>query len=138
MSEDTGNLALIVFPISGFSARFEQIGEVEQSVEKIHVDALDSTGKEYVRGDLVEPGEIELVFYFDTEATPPEPGTVDTPIVTFPTRDGEATPASYTASGFFLTRLMPQFKNGQLQSGKAKFAFDNKSIPFAFTPAVAS
>jgi hypothetical protein len=126
----------MVFPISGWSCRFRQIGELAQAGSKIEVDALDITGqKEYIPGDTFEPGEVDYEFFFDTANPPPEPHELDTPIVTYPLRAGETTPLSYTGSGFFLNRIIPMLKNGELQMGKGKFAYDGKATPVTVTNA---
>jgi hypothetical protein len=137
MTPDTGNLATIVFTESGFTARFKSIGELDRAIGKLEASGLQTdVDKEYIADDLGEPGELDLEFYFDTTATPPPRGVPDICVVTFPTRSNEGTPASYTGSGFFLNQLFPSLQNGQLQMGKAKFAFDNRETPFAFTPAI--
>lgn len=137
MTPDTGNLATITFTESGFTARFRKIGELDRTIGKLDATALETeVDKEYIADDLGEPGEVEIEFFFDTKATPPPRGVVDVCTVTYPTRPDEATPASYTGSGFFLNELFASLANGELQMGKAKFAFDGRSVPFAFTPAV--
>ncbi|MGV3483452.1 MAG: hypothetical protein ACO1RT_03430 [Planctomycetaceae bacterium] len=137
MTPDTGNLATISFPESGFTAKFVQIGEVEKTIEALNASALDTVDdEELIPSDLAKNGVLEAEFWFDTEIPPPDAGEADVPVITFPTREGETTPASYTGSGFFLNKLMPMLKNGELQKGKAKFQFDGRATKMAFTPAV--
>ena len=139
MTPDTGNLAIISFPDTGFTARFTQIGEVEKSIEALNASALDTVDdEELIPGDLAKNGVLECEFWWDTAVEPPSQGDYDTPIITFPTRDDEATPMSYTGSGFFLNKLLPMLKNGELQKGKAKFQFDGRETKLTVTEAVAS
>lgn len=133
---DTGNLATAVFT-GGFSARVKVIGQVERTLGKLQCSALDTEGDhEYVPDDLAEVSEIELEFYWDQAATPPELGAIDTLTVTMPPHEDFTTPAGYTGSGFFVSSLIPALTNGELNMGKAKFAFDGRGTPFAYTPAV--
>lgn len=136
---DTGNLAIATFTNSGFTSRIRVIGELDRTIAKLEASALDTDGdKEYIADDLGEPGELEIEFYWDPVTGPPAKGVVDVITVTFPPHPDYSTPASYTASGFFLNELFPSLKNGELNIGKAKFALDGRSVPFAYTPAVAA
>jgi hypothetical protein len=136
---DTGNQATVAFADSGFTAKLKSMGGLDQSIEKLDASALDTVDqKEYIPGDLMEPGEIEFEFFWDTEELPPDPGVIDTITVTFPEREGEATPASFTASGFFTGRVTPTFKNNELQMGKVKFQLDGRETKFTYTAATAT
>lgn len=136
MTPDTGNLATIAFPETGFVAKFRQLSAVEEELEALNASGLDTTDvQELVASDLATNGQLDAEYFFDTEEAPPEPGDADTPVVTFPTRSGEDTPASYTGSGFFRNRMMPQLANGELQVATAKFQFDGRATKLAFTPA---
>jgi hypothetical protein len=132
---DTGNLATLVFS-GGFSARLNNIGELERSIGKLACSALDTEDDaEYVPDDLAETSDLEIEFYFDPAETPPALGEVQTLTVSFPPHPDFSTPAGYTGSGFFMSFTKPGFKNGELAMGKAKFAFDGRGTKFAYTPA---
>lgn len=140
MTPDTGQLATAVF--SGgvtFNARLTMIGELARTMQKLDASALDTTDEmEYVPGDLVDPGEIELELYFDGEEALPEAGEKATLTVTFPLGEGQASAASYTASGFFTSVNYPSAQLNNLMKSKVTFALDGRGTKFTFTAATAS
>jgi hypothetical protein len=142
MTPDTGQLATAVFDIDGggdFEARYTMLGELQRTIDKLDASALDTEDeKEYVPGDLIEPGEIENELYFDGEQDLPEPRTKATVTVTYPLAEGQATAASWTASGFFIGKVLPSAQLNTLMKSKVKFALDGRETKFTYTPATAA
>lgn len=139
MVPDTGQLATAVFDLVGggsFDARFTMIGELQRAIDKLDASALDTEDeKEYVAGDLIEPGEIECELFFDGLQSIPEPKVKADLTVTYPLGEGQVTAASWTASGFFMTKTLPSAQLNTLMKAKVKFAFDGRATKFIFTPA---
>jgi hypothetical protein len=138
MTPDTGQLATAVFETDDgdFEGRFTMIGELQRSIDKLEASALDTEDeKEYVPGDLIEPGEIENELFFDGEQEIPEPRVKADLTVTYPLAEGQATAASWTASGFFINKVLPSAQLNTLMKAKVKFALDGRGTKFTFTPA---
>jgi hypothetical protein len=133
--KDTGNGAVITFGTSGFTADFTMVGEVAQELAKIETSHLGTVDvKEYMPGDLSEPGEFDAELEFDPEDNLPPLGTIETITITWPLSDStNSVEAALAGTGFIRKRSTPQLKNGELQSAKVTIAFDGLTGP-AFTP----
>lgn len=140
MTPDTGQLATAVFEGDvDFEARMTMIGELPRTVSSLEASALDTEDdEESVPGDLKNPGEIDVEFFFDGEQILPDAGDKSVLTVTYPLGEGQATAASYNGSGYFTSVSYPSAQLNNLMKAKAKFKFDGRGTKFAFTPATAS
>ena len=137
---DTGLTATAVFTTSGAVGQAtRRIGPMENSVEDIDMSHLGTTVfKEYLPGDLVEPGEVEVELEFDINALAgnnmPVPGTADTLTVDYPIEPGSSnsTNATLSGTGYFKSRTTPELAVGQLMTSTVVFKFDGLTGP-AFT-----
>lgn len=145
MIPDTGQTATAVFDLEDvgddFVARFTMLGELQRIVDSLEATALDTEDeKEFVPGDLVDPGEIEAEFWWDATKEPPDARVKATLTVTLPLGEGQVAAASWTASGFFTLKLIPSMQTNTLSKGKTKFKLDGRpaasgGTKFTFTPA---
>lgn len=133
--KDTGHDSTLTLS-GGFTAKWRKIGAVEQELEKVEDTVLDSTSKEYLPGDVAEPGEFEVEAAFSMGQALPALGSVQTITITAPLKTGQATAANLAGTGFLRKRTaMPELATNTLQVEKLTIAFDGKTGP-AFTPAV--
>lgn len=134
---DTGNTGTIVFGTTGFTAKYRVLAEAEQERPKLKDSDLSTSQFEtYIPGDLAEPGEIQIEFYFDATATPPDIHAVpETVTLTLPLQSG-TTAATLVGTAFLTKRtITPNLQNNEINIGKATVAFDGKTGP-TFTPEV--
>ncbi|TWT91390.1 hypothetical protein [Neorhodopirellula pilleata] len=147
MVPDTGQLATAVFAIHAddgggtFQARMKQIGELQRTIDALETSHLTTEDeKSYIPGDLVEPGEIEMEFFWNGAALPPDARVRATLTVTLPAAPDQSAAASWVASGFFTLRLLPSAQLNTIMMGKTKFKLDGQATAdggtkFTFTPA---
>jgi hypothetical protein len=139
---DTGQGATIAFSSTTFAARIEYIRIGDQTIEDLDDSVLSSTGfKEYISGDLVEPGGVTYGIMFPTSLTlPTVGGTPETATITFPLRSGaggEDTAASIAGSGYFKKLGGTELRLGTIQKAEIEFKFDGKTGP-TFTASAAT
>jgi len=129
---DTGNTGTLTFGTSGLTVNYKQVGEHEETREKLECSHLGTTGyKEYVPSDLVEPGEFEVEFYFDgaLNSLPAITGAAETITKSFPLAASQSVRATVVGTGFFIGRVFPAMANGTLMMAKGKVAFDGFTGP---------
>lgn len=125
---DTGNGATITLGTSGFTAAFIEIDPGEETGEALESSSLATTGqKEYEPGDLTEPPEIRMRYFFDQNADEPPLHSAETATLTYPLKPGGSTNATLAGTGFFIRRARAAVRNGQLMEGEATFKFDGKT-----------
>jgi hypothetical protein len=115
---DTGNGATITFA-SGISAALKVrfIDPSALSVGAIDVSHLGSTGVvPTIPEDLAQAQTLQLEAIWDTFFVMPVTGLdLGNVTVTFPTRPGETTPASFVAKGHVQSVKPPRLENNVLQ-----------------------
>ncbi|WP_417745065.1 hypothetical protein [Rosistilla oblonga] len=137
----TGNGSTVTFATSGFTARFEEIGEVKQTRGKIRDTDLETEDfHEYIPEDVAEPGEREFkIFWEGTNAPPSINSDPELVTVTHALEGGQSTAAKFIGSAFIVDLTVdPKHANNETKSGTIKIQYDNKATPPAFTEAVAS
>ncbi|QDV56515.1 hypothetical protein [Rosistilla oblonga] len=137
----TGNGSTVTFATSGFTARFEEIGEVKQTRGKIKDSDLASEDfHEYLPEDLAEPGEREFKIFWEGDNAPPSINSAaELVTVTHKLEAGQATAAKFIGSAFITDLTVdPKHANNETKQGTLKIQYDNKSTAPAFTEAVAS
>lgn len=105
---DVGTGTTVVFGTSAFTANLTSVtwdGMDRASVETSHMGtAAPGAGKHgnktYIPGDFSDPGEVTMEIHFDPDKEPPIDQPIETITVSFPLVAGDATPASWAASGF--------------------------------------
>lgn len=93
----------VVFADSGFTGHLLDVSW--DGIERVSVDTshLSTVGfREFIPGDLTDPGEISLELAFDPDDSPPFNGAKEVVTVTFPLF-ALATPAKWVAEGFMRT-----------------------------------
>ena len=128
----TGNTGAIVFGTSGFTAKYRILGEVEQERPKLNESALDTADyEEYIPGDLAEPGELQIEFYFNPQDTPPDVlAAAETVTLTLPLKTTGNTAATLAGTGFITKRtIAPNLQNNEVAIGKATIAWDGGTGP---------
>jgi len=124
---DTGNGATIAF--AGAAAlddlKFRSIEQNEQSLGVIDCSDLSTTGeRSLIAEDLTDPIEVDLEWIWDTFQTPPVLGEdLGLVTITYPTRTGETTPATYAGNAFVKAVKHPMLANNELQVGTMKIQF---------------
>jgi hypothetical protein len=146
--EDTGNGATFSLAVVPFSVLIKKINGWEEKREPLDVTALNKTGmKKSIPGDLTEPVDVTVEFYWDTSKPKPPIGrevnttasapasTPETATITSPlrTHGGEAVAANYAGSGHMTSIKWPELENGTVQVGSFVFRFDGVTGP-TWTP----
>lgn len=147
MALDTGLGATITFTgftgnPPGFSVTPTGISIGEMVREKLQTSNLSTTlFHTYIPGDLVEPPEIEVRYFFDatsdeqpfTHATPanvlihdPLPGTLT---ISFPEQVAAGNPPLFAGTGFLVMAKLPDLEIGVVQEAMFRFAFDGETGP---------
>lgn len=147
MGLDTGHGTTIAFTgfsgnPPGFSVAPIAVSIGEMVREKLKTSTLATTFfHTYVPGDLVEPPEIEVRYYFDstvddqpfTHATPanalifdPIPGTLT---ITLPEQVAAGNPPTFAGTGFLVMAKFPDMETDVVQEAMIRFAFDGETGP---------
>lgn len=108
---DVGHGTTITFGTSGWTGNIESVtwGGISRTViETSHMGTAAAGANKfgnrtYVPGDLVAPGQITLAVHFNPQTNPPIGAAAETITVTFPLVSGDATPATWAASGFVVS-----------------------------------
>lgn len=144
---DSGNQASVAFtlpssPPAGLSdfltnMKVKMIEFSDETLGKIDASHLGTTDyRETIPEDLVDAPSVTLTVLFPTAYTPPALGVnLGTMTITFPTRVGETTPATYAGTCYLGSRSLPQLANNTLQEMKLRIDFDGMTGP-AFTKSV--
>jgi hypothetical protein len=139
---DTGNGATLTFAANmGFgstttSLTCTTITPGDETVDVIDASTLATTDcMESIPSDLRAVAEASATFKFLTShgtgvaqysVLPAAAGTVT---LTFPTRTGETTAASYAGTAFITKIKLPTLANGQLQEGEISWKYDGDTGP---------
>lgn len=142
LTGDTGNGTTLTFAANmGFGASTAAmtcttIDQGEQNVGVVDVSTLATTdAMESIPSDLRELAESSATFKWltTTAATVAMnaalPGAAGTITLTYPTRSGETTAATYIGTGFITGFTPPSMANGKLQEGQLKWKYDGDTGP---------
>lgn len=135
--KDTGHGATITFGTQALAYFWRKIGAVEQAREKVEANYLGivaaGSNPPYAQnlpGDLVEPGEFEIEYAFDSEDAQPDMTDPETITLTLPMSTGQASAYNVAGTGYVLSRtVFPECATNGLQIGKMKIAFDGLTGP---------
>lgn len=128
---DTPTGITAVFGTSGFSASISAVNLNGMERPAIDVTHLGSTTyREFIPGDLSNPGQVEMTFWFDPDAQPPIGGAVETLTITWPLPTGGITAATLAGTGF-TTSWSADASGGDesAMSGEMTFQFDGGTGP---------
>lgn len=131
---DRGHGTTASFSSTGLTGNFRSFGEHEQTIEDIPDDHLESDKATTVPGDLEDPGEMEFELYFDTSASYPSLGTVETLTITYPTPNGLSNGATHAGTGYIKRIARSEIVSNQLMMIAGTWKWDGKTGP-AFTAA---
>ena len=142
LTGDTGNGTTLTFAANmGFgtataSMTCTTINQGEQTTGVVDVSTLATTDcMESIPSDLREVGESSATFKWltTTAATvacqPSLPGAAGSITLTYPSRTGETTAATYIGTGFITGLTPPSLANGELQMGEIKWKYDGETGP---------
>ena len=104
---DIGTGTTITFGTSGFNAQIESAswgGITREIIDVTHLGTTPASGgeigsREYLAGDLSDPGELTLELHFNPNLQAPIEGDPETITVTYPLVSGDTTSASWSAQG---------------------------------------
>lgn len=131
---DTGNGATLTLGTTGYVGQYEEIDPGEDKLGKIEDSFLGTTvRKTFVPEDLVDSGEIKGNTQFNSGASIPSLGTVETATITFPLRPGQSTPATLAGTGFLTKFTKPKLMNNTKQMSEVEFTWNGKTGP-TYTP----
>ena len=107
-TKDTATGITAVFGTSGFTSEVVDVswgGIARESHEVSHQGtAAPGAGKfgnrEFIPGDLSDPGELSLELHFDADQEPPIDAVAETLTITWPKAAADATAATWAASVF--------------------------------------
>lgn len=147
LTGDTGNGATLTFAASmGFGTATTSLTVIsitpgEETVGTVDVSTLATTdAMESIPSDLREIGEASATVKFLTQTAstvagfPGLPAAAGSITLTFPTRSGETTAATYVGTGFITGFTPPSLQNGELQAAEIKWKYDGDTGP-TFTEA---
>lgn len=126
---DTGNGATLTR--SGFTVDIVAITIGEQRIELLDESLLSSTGfMKKLSADLADAGSITVEYLYDgTDANVSIGGAAVSTIVTWPLATGQTTAANLTGTAIAVSKKFPDFRNNELQTATAEFAWDGKTGP---------
>lgn len=134
MGKVTGHGATITFSTSGLTYAFENIQLPTFELEDLEITDLETSDfKEYIAGDLDEPGEGSAVFFFDPTISLPGSGVSETITVTFNLPSGGTTAATFAGSGYIKTRDLGNLATGEIHKGTLNWKYDNQGSAPSFT-----
>jgi hypothetical protein len=128
---DTGNGATITYATTSWAVKVKSLALPAHMREPLDASTLDTTGFEKtIQGDLTKRPVLKCKALFDTFLNIPSlTSTPETVTITFPTRTGETTAASYAGTGFFQNIQMPTLANAQVQEVDFDIVFDGGTGP---------
>jgi hypothetical protein len=99
---DEGAGATLLFSATSYTAEIVSMNPSGRSRVAIDTTHLASTANTHIRGDLIEPGELEVVMHYQPDNPPNISTTVtqDTYQITFPLWGTQTTGAKETFVGF--------------------------------------
>lgn len=128
----TGKGATIAFGTSAYSLTLKEMDLGEEKRDSIEDTGLASTKVTHVPGDLTDPGEMKIKYYFDQSAASARPACTTAPetvTVTFPLKTGETTPANMAGTGMVTRVGRPKLVIGTLMEGEATVRWDGRTGP---------
>lgn len=126
----TGNSGTVVFGTQGFTASWNRIGPWQPSREKLDVSHLGTTDfKEFIPGDLDDPGEVVIECQFDPTSNLPAMAAAETVTITYPKKVGTNNAANLAGTGFITKTGLPELRNGQVMVQEITVAFDGATGP---------
>ncbi len=124
--EDVGNGMQIDFGTTGFNAAVIDVdgpGFVRPSIETTTM--ATTVAKEYIPGDLYDPGDIDIEFAHDPSIVPPIDQPREVITITWPKHSGINNAATWVGSGF-LTEYKASGKLDTRMTAKAKIKLSGK------------
>ena len=118
MAVDSGTAVTIAFATSGFTA---QLTSLSLSMERGSLDTTTTTttvARTFIPTDLIDPGEITLDLYFDTDIEPPIKAAAETVTITWPDPVSGGAAGTFACSGF-MTAFEATAPEGELMTGSA-------------------
>lgn len=99
---DVGTGATLTFSSTSYTTEIVNINATGRSRVAVDTTKLSSTAKEYIRGDLIEPGEYEVEIHYQPDNPPPIFGTTTAEnfVLTFPIWGTQQTGAKEAVQGF--------------------------------------
>jgi len=98
---DTGTGTTIAFGTSSYSTEILSISGNDITREDIDVTHMGSTNyREFIPGDLVDGGTIEMEILLDPDDQPPIAGAAETITITFPIPSGSSNGATLAFTGY--------------------------------------
>lgn len=100
---DVGTGATLTFSSTSYTTEIVNINATGRARVAVDVTKLASNGyKEYIRGDLIEPGQYEVEIHYQPDNPPPIFTTVSQEnfVITFPIWGTQQTGAKETIAGF--------------------------------------
>ena len=132
---DTGHGASLTLSSTGLSFNWTAIDTGEETIPDVDRTSLATADyREYIPGDLKEPGEITIPFQWDAQAAQIAVGTVETVTVTLPLISGGTSAATLAGTGYIKRVKRPNLQTDTLQDGELTIKFDGLTGP-AFTAA---
>lgn len=128
----TGKGATIAFGTSTYSLTLKEMDLGEEKRDPLDDTGLASAKVTHVAGDLPDPGEMKIKYYFDQSASNARPVTstvAETVTVTFPLKSGETTPANLAGTGMITRVGRPKLVIGTLMEGEATIRWDGRTGP---------
>lgn len=135
LTGDTGNGATFTLTTQTAvaSLKIDKISIGEITLDMLDVSTLATTGfMEEIASDLQKAPEVTIDYVFSQSATNISiTGSVDTATITFPVGPTQTTTTAATFAGTGVVRAvkMPDFANGTVLKGQAKFKFDGDTGP---------
>ena len=135
LTGDTGNLATFTLTTQTSVAALKvtkiAIGEI--TLDMLDVSTLATTGfMEEIASDLKKAPEVTIDYVVSQSATNIDvTGSVDTATITFPVGSAQTTTngATFAGTGVVTSIKLPDFENGSILTGQAKFKFDGDTGP---------
>ena len=130
-TNDVATGITLTFGTSGFTAELTSVswsGISRVSLDTSHMGtAAPGSGKfgnmTFKPGDLSDPGELQVEFFFNPDTEPPIDQPAETITVTFPLVTGDTTAAKWAASGFITSYEMTgELENMMTGSMTVKFS----------------
>lgn len=97
---DVGTGITIAFGTSSFTAEVLSINGNDISRTAVDVTHMGSSRMEFMPGDLVDEGSIDLEIGLDPDVQPPISGVAETITITFPIPAGDSNGATLVFTGF--------------------------------------
>lgn len=109
--------------LSGFSVSIISIGGFTQSRPALDTSHLGTTDyRTFIPGDLADPGEFEVTFFYDSSTEAPIVGAAASLTITLPdSTSGSGSGATIAASAFCTSWTTPELVTDQLMTATATF-----------------